>query len=258
VLVFGDSFVFGVGVDEEHLFTTRLEQRLQGAERYEVVNAGVSGYSTDQEYVLLQELGPALAPDAVVLIACDNDFEGNTQDFVYQRYAKPYFDLSPGGELLRRNTPTPTLGPAQRVKLWLGQHSNLWNAVRTRHSNRPYVQGALSFFQVGEARPNGADPVALTAALVIAFRDLSERLGARFVTLNTGQRAEKTPLFHALRPRLRLAAVDYLGLEAVLGDARLRHPERNWDFPGDPHWNVDAHELAAAVVADYLKPRISP
>jgi GDSL-like Lipase/Acylhydrolase family len=256
VLVLGDSFVFGVGVDEDHLFTTRLEQDLHGPGPYEVVNAGVSGYATDQEYLLFQELGPALAPQAVVLVMCDNDFEGNTQDFVYQRYSKPYFDLTPRGELLLRNSPTPRLSHAQRIKLWLGQHSNLWNAIRSRHSSGVF-QPALGAFQVGEPRPNDNDPVALTAALVIASRDLAERLGARFVTLNTGHRDEKTPLFHALRPRLRAAGVDYLGLEAQLGDARIQHPEGNWDFPNDPHWNVDAHALAAAVVANYLSSRFA-
>src|SRR5437899_3035923 len=46
ILVLGDSFVFGYGVEQEEIFTTVLEGLLPATE---VINAGVSGYGTDQE-----------------------------------------------------------------------------------------------------------------------------------------------------------------------------------------------------------------
>ena len=70
---------------------------------------GVSGYSTDQELLLLERLGSELDPDIVVLIVCDNDYNANSEDFVYQRYYKPYFDIDDEGELYLRNVPVPTL-----------------------------------------------------------------------------------------------------------------------------------------------------
>ena len=56
-------------------------------------------------------------------------------------------------------------------------------------------------------------------------------------------------------PRLRQAGIRILGLEGNLGEARRRDPGRCWDFRNDPHWNVDAHRLAADVVHTYLEER---
>ena len=59
LLAIGDSFLFAESVDEERIFTTKLKERLnkRGPERWEVVNLGVNGYSTDQELILFEELG---------------------------------------------------------------------------------------------------------------------------------------------------------------------------------------------------------
>jgi hypothetical protein len=257
VLMFGDSFVFGVGVDEPHLLSTLLQRRLDvsGSGPFQVVNMGISGYSTDQQYLLLQERGMELEPDIVVLIACDNDFSGNTVDFAYGRYYKPYYAHDEEGELQLRNTPVPRLDRLQRLKLGMAQHSRVWNAVRSRTSTNKKLAGALASLQVGRPKPSGEDAVSLTASLVLEFRDLVERADGRFVLLNTGHRGEQTPLFHALRRRLRPEGVLFLGLEGILEEARQRLPDEPWDFGRDAHWNVAAHELASRAVHGLLAAR---
>ena len=255
VLVFGDSFVFGIGVDEDHDFTSRLQARLAetSPRGCEVVNMGVSGYSTDQELLLFQELGAELAPDLVILVATDNDFAGNGADFAYGRYYKPFFELRPDGAPWLRNTPVPRLSRFQSAKLWLGQHSNLWNAARTRRSPNAAAQRLIAQLDVGQARPARADPIRLMAALVTAFDQAATAAGARFVMFNTGHRGERTGLFQLLRPYLTQAGIAQLGLEGFLGRERRRHPDLKWDFPDDTHWNVESHRLAADVVATHLR-----
>lgn len=254
ILVFGDSYVFGVGVDEQHTLSARLERMLAtGTQRYEVVNLGVAGYSTDQEYLLFRELAPSLAPDVVILVVCDNDFEGNMLDFVYRQYYKPRFKLEADGRLGADLGQAPPLSPAQRVKLWLGRHSNAWNLVRSRESTAPGVRAILDLFQVEVPHPSSDDPVRLMLAFQRAFRDESQALGAAFVTLNTAHARENTPLFQSLRPLLREQGIRFLGLEGMLGQARGREPERHWDFGKDAHWNVDATRLVASVLANYLR-----
>jgi lysophospholipase L1-like esterase len=59
VVVLGDSFTFGQGVDDATLFTTQLERRLNERQtdlKYEVINAGVPGYGTGQEFILTRRL----------------------------------------------------------------------------------------------------------------------------------------------------------------------------------------------------------
>lgn len=253
VVMLGDSFVFGVGVDERHLASTLLERRLN-AERpgvHEVVNLGVSGYSTDQELLLLRRLGPRLAPDVVVLVVCDNDLEGNLLDFAYLRYYKPRFVSGQRGAELT-GVPVPRLSAPQRAKLWLSERSNLWNALRSRYSPADPGRGAFGIFQVGLASPSDEDPVALTALLVREIREEALGLGARLLVASTGRRGEDVDAIFALRRALLDHGIRLRRLQGVLSAARAAAPERAWDFGADRHWNVDAHRLVADTLASEL------
>jgi hypothetical protein len=189
-------------------------------------------------------------PDIVLLVMCDNDFEGNAQSFMYLRYYKPYFAIGGDSRLVARNIPVPELTRGQRVRLWLGQSSEVWNFVRTRETRWPPLRGLLDCFEVDVSRESKDEPVQLTFLLVQAIRELATGSGARFLTFNTGERAENTHLFRALRRHLRGADIAFLGLEGPLATAREQQPERHWDFGRDHHWNVDAHRLAAEIVAE--------
>lgn len=79
ILVLGDSYVLGVGVHEEDTFTSRLEAILAAdpstpaGVRHEVINCGVSGYSTLQERQSFEILGPVYQPDIVIVGMVLND-----------------------------------------------------------------------------------------------------------------------------------------------------------------------------------------
>ena len=77
VLVLGDSVSWGDGIDEvTRMFAYLLERRLSARDpgrAFEVVNAGVPGYTTDQEATYLELRGLALEPDAIVLQFTPND-----------------------------------------------------------------------------------------------------------------------------------------------------------------------------------------
>jgi hypothetical protein len=64
VLVLGDSFVEGLQVDLAETFAARLEERLG----VEMLNAGVSGDSTDNELRAFTTGGIGYRPDAVLLV----------------------------------------------------------------------------------------------------------------------------------------------------------------------------------------------
>lgn len=73
LVVLGDSYAFGYGVDDEETFASRLAGMLGG--RADVRNWGVPGYNLVQEVELLRVRGPEVAPDLVVLALHPNDFE---------------------------------------------------------------------------------------------------------------------------------------------------------------------------------------
>ena len=255
ILVFGDSFAFGVGVDEAYLATTRLQELLASSVPggLEVINLGVSGYSTDQELLLLERLGSELDPDIVVLIVCDNDYNANSEDFVYQRYYKPYFDIDDEGELYLRNVPVPTLTRSQAVKLWLGRESNLWNFVRSRDSSNPLIQSFVDGFQVEVSR-SPRRPYKTTRAIVSRFADAAYRLGAPLVVTSTGRRGENPDLFASLSRHLSARQIPHVDLLPVLEEARTREPSRRWDLDdGLHHWDRDGHELVAQTLAGFIE-----
>lgn len=74
LLVLGDSMTYGTGVDDDETFCARLAAL---DPRLEVINAGVNGYGTSQELLLLQEKGPLVRPDVVVVCVFFNDI-GNS------------------------------------------------------------------------------------------------------------------------------------------------------------------------------------
>src|SRR5215210_4898177 len=65
ILFVGDSFVWGNDVEAEERFTELLRKALP---THEIVNAGVSGYGTDQEYLWLKRLWDRIEPAVVVLM----------------------------------------------------------------------------------------------------------------------------------------------------------------------------------------------
>jgi hypothetical protein len=80
VLVLGDSFMEAYSVRFEDSLPARLEHLTNTAERQvEVINFGVGGYGTLQEYLVFDAVGRAYRPDVVVLaMFLRNDLTDNT------------------------------------------------------------------------------------------------------------------------------------------------------------------------------------
>jgi hypothetical protein len=253
VLVLGDSFGFGVGLDEDHTVAAFLQHQFAvNHVTADVTSMSLSGYSTDQELILFKEAGARLLPKIVVLLMCDNDFEENARDFEYLSYYKPYFTLA-GTSLVAHNSPAPMLTAAQRARLWLGQDSELWNFVRSRESATPPFQAALNLFEVALPRATADDPYALTAALLRELQRQVQLAGGRLVIANAAQRGEHIERFVRLRRHyLRPEGFDFMRMEDTLEPARLAQPTKRWDFAKDRHWDADASALAAEAIYKHL------
>ncbi|MCP4407382.1 MAG: hypothetical protein GY807_06400 [Gammaproteobacteria bacterium] len=102
----GDSFTFGLGVDDHETFVHRLNTRSDAVHSY--LNFAVPGYSTDQELLLVEQRVFSFASDVILLVVyLGNDLFDNELAFPLQaNNAKPYFELV-GDRLSLRNTPVP-------------------------------------------------------------------------------------------------------------------------------------------------------
>ena len=70
IVVLGDSFAWGYGVNDGEIFTDYLESSLSDME---VINLGVTAYGLRQEIDYFKRLGIKFAPDVVVLALVMND-----------------------------------------------------------------------------------------------------------------------------------------------------------------------------------------
>jgi lysophospholipase L1-like esterase len=90
ILVLGDSVAFGWGVDQGETFSDRLEPLLRErtGQSWQVINAGVNGYNTEQEATFLETRGWRYDPDIVLLVFVDNDVDARVtpNEATWRRY----------------------------------------------------------------------------------------------------------------------------------------------------------------------------
>lgn len=216
VLVLGDSFAFGWGVEHDESLPARLQELRPD---WKVFGAGVSGYGTDQELLLLEALVDRVRPDVVAVVYCENDLYECADDVAYGKH-KPRF-VSAGGELRLEGVPVP--------RPWMERASLAWRAYLKSRWERQFA-----------ARPR--DPNAEWALVCDLYRRMRDVLRDRPLVVVSDQ------------ARLAGFAADEPGIEHVdLGSAFGADTAR-FHFPVDGHWNRDGHARAAEALARALRP----
>ena len=127
VLSLGDSHTQGYEVRQEATFSAVLERALaRGGLRAEVLNAGVSGYSTAEALAFLENEGHKFRPDVVVLGFYANDFEDNLKAGLFAldqgRLVERKFEHLPGVKLQKAIYAIPGVQ-------WLGENSYLYSVA---------------------------------------------------------------------------------------------------------------------------------
>ena len=164
IVVIGDSFTFGEGVDDQDTFPSQLQARLGTG--VEVINLGVHGYGHDQMLIRLREEGLRYAPDLVVLGYYADDVARNVLSF--RDYAKPRFVLR-GESLVLTGSPVPTPGRAL-----------------AREAIRPHLPElvAMAWRRLRPPPRPSPEGLRLMAAIVDEMRRVSASQGARFLIVD--------------------------------------------------------------------------
>jgi hypothetical protein len=126
ILLLGDSNVWGYGLDEKELLSTRLSASLKKAEpdmNFEVINLGVSGYGTGQAYLKFLLEGLPYQPDVVSLnFFSDNDFWETTRQIAW-KVKKPRFFIRDAKLCLSNIPPKIAMGwPNHTIDAMLEQY----------------------------------------------------------------------------------------------------------------------------------------
>lgn len=273
VLTIGDSQTLGL-VPEPHTLARRLERTLEsGGGNWEVINAGVLGYGTEQELDHLRRLLPVYRPDLVVLTVFPNDVFDNRFDPRARWY------VGEDGYLhSRTEAPVPLPGPRPGlagVHDRLARHVNLYalasravtrftHAARgaTRPAIRPDYARLLAKDRDAAELRDWARTDSLLAEVVAAAR----AGGARILLVDGGNRAA---LSWAMWPadtdtgawdldqQTRLLAAAAAGAGApmvhVMEAFRAAPGSPPLYVPGDDHWTPAGYEVAAKAIAPAIR-----
>jgi len=290
VLALGDSFPEAYSVPLEQSVTQVLEKRLTSpACPIEVINGGVAGYSTDQEYLAYRQEGVRYHPQVVVLFFCYNDVLATISSFQYGR-PKPVLDFRPLHPLVA-NQPVPTPPPpppASATRRQAEGGSALWGWTKERLQRRPKLYNALA--KLGLFRP--IRPVYPPPELSVYFRRAppevdrawgqvdrilgalakeTEAHGTRFLVAYVPNRFEvsdgdlrvtrawygldeaswgRAPVLRRLNDVASARGFPVLDLTPAL--RKVDDPLRSPYYEYDGHWNAIGHRAAAATIAEWL------
>lgn len=282
VLLLGDSFAFGWGVEQEETFGARLEQLLAGrVGPVEVWSAAVPGWDTTQHYLYLHTRGVALDPDLVLLAAGENDLAELAFDRLTLDEGRLPVRVEPMWRIIDATGRMRYLGTGRAAlprapwpgETWLQDHSHLYHWLRFRLAKLSAVMA------VRRARPPAPEWLASDPGRPIARLSPDELQRALATSaefrlryhlflveaMERETRARGVPLrvlLVAHSGETRPADAALAGLhdacaarpEACLDSARMipAADAARFTFAHDSHWNRGGHQRIADALAAWL------
>jgi hypothetical protein len=213
----GDSFVWGYDVEAEERFTDKLQAKHP---EWSVYNLGVSGYGTDQEYLLLQRFFDEYKPRVVFLLYCvETDHDDNSSNIRYGGYYKPYCTVA-GNRLELHGVPVP-----RSERVFFAEHELLGRSCLVQLILRAY------FKLKSPAKLQNPDP---TGAII---SDLNKYVKMKGAVLVVGLTLRN--------PRLE-EFLDYLKIPFLDLNTPLRYPGYG------AHWTPDGHTFVCEKIDEFL------
>jgi hypothetical protein len=264
LLVIGDSFTMGAGVELQQTYVKQLEAALRPAGQprpYDVINAGVQNWGTGEQLVYLSREWLKYQPDAVLLAFQHTDLTDNIQHRVWelrgdQLTRVPFGPSEPTGSAVARV-------PGYR---WLLNHSEAATYTRNAFFKWLYARDAArsrqELAQLSASVADGYQWRLSQHLLSEMHRRVAER-GIPFFLVFAPSREE----IQARRQRdatageieaflMKSAAdesVPFLTLVPVLAAAG---PIDALYYPLDGHWTPAAHRIVAGAMAEFLNDRL--
>ncbi len=273
ILVLGDSFTEGYGVEADETFSKQLEQLLPAkvGVSVEVINAGMRGTSTDQQLLYLTNQGMKFHPDLVLLAFVRGD-ENNTPiagNMGAKRYFKPFFQLQ-GDRLELSGVPVPPPDVStitnDRFEPWKSKLRPLavyrWTQAALLGSNlraRLVAWGVVKAKQVETSRETADDELAfgpeawqVEEKLLSQIKSQAEEHGAHFALfLAAGKQLYEKRLGDISRqlniPFMDLSNQPEFAVGVANGNYRLHF---------DGHWNAQGHRAAAELLLPFVADQI--
>jgi len=250
ILALGDSFAWGYGIEEPERFSQLLEQSLD----VEVINAGISGYSTDQELLWYRNEGIKYETDLVILEMAGNDVGDNDRQLVSTIYYKPKFVLE-DEQLVLTGYPVPETSPQGKFIYSLSQRSALAYFLVQRYFDLLSLYGNIK---------DNSDPISspvsgisaeredfkLTIALLDEMRNTAKSMNAKFMIVATDRWWDR-PSNETYQDFIStLQTEGFLVLDV---ESRPGFDPEVMLIPNDGHWNQTGHKFVAQEIKAFIE-----
>ncbi|MCH7689343.1 MAG: hypothetical protein IH899_22155, partial [Planctomycetes bacterium] len=266
ILILGDSFAFGFDVSDDETFSVALQELLNGRPlSYEVLNAGVCGYGTDQAYLNLLREGFRYSPDVVVLaFFIENDFEDNLKATVDVN-SKPYFV---DGSLTPRNVPVPVYSPSAGSGAFVRPNRLIFSSALYRllffasvsngATTSPLEMLGLVDVEAGLQSEFRGNLIDLAVAITSGMADACDERDTAFVVMKfggfLGRSFQQAGPWFERKLRLARPQIEYLDLDLAFEERGLS-AEVLTEGAGGYHWNAAGHHHVAEVLSEFLQNR---
>lgn len=255
VLFLGDSFTMGGQVEAEECFAFLVGRHL--APGPPSINAGVGGWSTVQEAIVLEDLLTRLRPRLVVLVIYENDFVDNLMPYFSGLGPRPHLAIDGDGIALPRPSDPASFRaflPAVPTAFWLYRHSAIF---RSYHKNvfLPRNAEALALREASARDRVTAEAQRVAMLHVLSqIRRIVEQSDARWMVCAIPSREQvlqsEAPRSHGwLATDLEAFGVPFVSLWASLRDA---DGAANF-YPKDIHFNRQGHATAARALTPFVR-----
>jgi len=215
----GDSFVWGYDVEAAERFTDKLQAKHP---EWNVCNLGVSGYGTDQELLLLQQVFDTYKPRVVFLMFCvETDNFDNSLNSRYNGFYKPYFTVV-GDELQLCGVPVP-----RSARVFFAEHRQLTRSYLIRLFVRAY------FKVTTPPELRNPDP---TEAILRRLKAYVESKGALLLLGSTTN----------IRSQPHEAFLEECHIPHIDVTTPLRYPRNGI------HWTPDGHSFVCDKIDEFL------
>lgn len=254
ILVLGDSFAEGGEVSENDLFSARLEGLHP---QLEVINAGVSGYGTVQEYLYLIAEGLKYNPDLVLLMFYENDLTDNCLSYFFPFGPRPYALVENGKVKINAK-----LEPAAYRKFILplpfrmtfNRHSYLYYFLNLRYHELFFDK--MQRLRLADLSRIGDEKYELFYGLLDLMHNRLNTAAIDFAVVLIPTREEAGHGYSATVDHItdfcRARRIKFIPLLETF-QQKARSGEKMY-FPIDIHWTGAGHRAAAEEIARHIAP----
>ncbi len=224
ILIAGDSFVFGQGVEESERFSNKLEEF---EPTWRVDNLGMTGWGLDLMLMAFEAVGGFASPDVLVLSIYTDDLHRVSPYYSGVGFLNPRYQLR-GGQL--EKVPYPELGTFQKMHIYQALYQGYW-----KFSNIEWeINTAILEKFIALSKTHGFSLV------ILYIPGRAQTSQGRAVDAERGERVGKFATNHGI-PFLDVSSQIHVT------------PRDRVFIPNNSHLNPKGHEVVARALHQFLR-----